>query len=69
MYFKPWNQSPYTARLCINQGGNTRLDVEIGNLNPNTGFNLRPDDCWKELNALTYSWAGGEEQQYGWYFR
>jgi len=69
VYFKPWNESPYTAKLCVNQPEFTRLDVEIGNLNPNVGFTLRPDDCFKELKALAFNSRGGEAQNYGWYFR
>lgn len=71
LYFKPWNQSPYTAAICVNQPGGWKVNIEIGNLNPNTGFVLRPDDCYKELKSLTagYSFWGAEEQQYGWYFR
>lgn len=70
LYFKPWNQSPYTAKACVNQvPSNSHINIEIGNLNPNTGFVLNPNDCNKELQALTTNIRGGEAQNYGWYFR
>lgn len=69
MYFLPWNQSPYSAKLCINHEY-YKIDVEIANLNPNYGFTLARNDCERELLSIYItSPYGGENQNFGWWFR
>jgi hypothetical protein len=64
-----------TKSVCVDIGGN-RVDMQVQNQNGGASFDIRDDDCAKELANVVYScqydtsnsW-GGEFQNSGWWFR
>ncbi|KAB5523101.1 hypothetical protein GE09DRAFT_491685 [Coniochaeta sp. 2T2.1] len=69
VYYKPWKQSPHSAKLCVNVA-NFHVDFEIANLNPHIGFTLAKEDCYYRLfDRMLSGERGGEEQLKGWWFR
>ncbi|PVH81250.1 hypothetical protein DL98DRAFT_175756 [Cadophora sp. DSE1049] len=68
-YFQPWNQFPFSSKLCVNIVGG-HVNFEIANLNPNAGFTLAKRDCKKRLSDIVDSTRyGGEWQGSGWWYR
>ena len=69
VYFRPHNESPNPATVCVNTACGQKIVVQVTNL-WDSGRNLSPSECYNGLvPEVDGCWFGGESDKNGWRFR